>query len=554
MTIHFHDLVPREVRAQWTAEGRYPGRPMFTQFREHAERQPDFPAVIDDEGTTTYGELLPLSLGLARSLADAGITAGEVVAVNLPNGRLACALDLAVAALGAICLPYPIGRRRQDTLALLRRSGAAAVVITRQVGETDYARLVQELRPELPALREVFVHGDALPGQRCLDAILAHLPEPLDKVAEPDPDTIGRILLSSGSEAEPKMVAYSHNALCGGRGEFLRSLHRGERPMRNMFLVPLASSFGSTGTAVTLSYLGGTLLVMARFDAERAVTLIGRHRPTHILGVPTMFQMMLADPRLAPGAADPVDTSSLVGLICGGAGVDPATVAACTERFGCAFVNLYGSADGVNCHTQIEDTLETVQTTAGRPDPRVASIRIVADDGTDLPPGAEGEIWSRGPMSPHCYVNAPELDARYRREGGWVTTGDLGRIDPTGRLRITGRKKEIIIRAGLNISPAEVEGLVTTHPAVRSAVCLGVPDERLGERVCVWIVATPGSAAPDLAELRRYLFEERGLERAKLPEVLHELPEFPVSPAGKVDKHALRATLEARKESSDVRP
>ncbi|MGW7007899.1 AMP-binding protein [Streptomyces sp. NPDC054933] len=552
MTTHFHDLVPSEVRAQWTAEGRYPGRPLFTLFQGHAERQPHVPAVIDDEGTVSYAELRRLALGLARSLADAGIAPGEVVAVNLPNGRLACAMDLAVAAIGAICLPYPIGRRRQDTLALLRRSEAAAVVITRHVGETDYGKLVQELRPELPALREVLVHGDALPGMRSLDAILADLPEPLDKAAEPDPDTIARILVSSGSEAEPKMVAYSHNALCGGRGEFLRSLHRGDEPMRNLYLVPLASSFGSTGTAVTLAFLGGTLVVMSRFDAAEAVTLIGRHRPTHILGVPTMFQMMLADPRLAPGATDRVDTSSLVGIVCGGAGVDAATVAACAARFGCAFVNLYGSADGVNCHTQIEDPLEIVQTTAGRPNPKVAVIRIVDADGDDVPPGAAGEIWSRGPMSPHCYVNAPELDAQYRREGGWVTTGDLGRIDPTGRLRITGRKKEIIIRAGLNISPAEVEGLVTTHPAVRSAVCLGVPDDRLGERVCVWIVPTPGGTAPDLAELRRYLFEEKGLERAKLPEILRELTEFPVSPAGKVDKHALRASLDAPKESADA--
>ncbi|MEE1938042.1 class I adenylate-forming enzyme family protein [Streptomyces sp. TRM 70361] len=543
MTTVFHDLIPVSLRKSWTAEGRYPGKPLFTLFEENAARHPDAPAVLDSTGTVTYAELRRTALGLARAFADAGVEPGDVVAVNLANGHLACAVDLAVAALGAICLPYPVGRRRQDTLAMLRRSGATTAVVTRQVGATDYGGLLRELAPELPGLREIFVLGEPLEGTRSLDALLADPPEPLERPAEPDPDSAARILVSSGSEAEPKMVAYSHNALVGGRGEFVRSLTRGDGPPRIMFLVPLASSFGSTGTSVTIAVLGGTLVLMPRFDAAEAVRLIGEHRPTHLMGVPTMFQEMLADPRLAPDAADRVDTSSLTALVCGGAGVDPETVAECVRVFGCAFVNLYGSADGVNCHTQIEDDLVTVQTTAGRPNPRVTTIRIAGDDGRELPRGEVGEIWSRGPMSPLCYVNAPELDARYRTEDGWVRTGDLGRIDDGGRLVIVGRKKEIIIRAGLNISPAEVESLVNTHPAVRHAACLGVPDRKLGERVCVWVVPVPGRSAPDLEELRRHLYEERGLERAKLPELLKVVDELPVNPAGKVDRQALRASV-----------
>ncbi|MEU5162522.1 class I adenylate-forming enzyme family protein [Streptomyces sp. NPDC020875] len=541
----FHDLVPAELRARWTAEGRYPGKSLFALFQEHAAARPDAPAVLDGEGVMSYAELERTALGLASALLDAGTRPGDVVAVNLGNGRLACAVDLAVAAVGAIGLPYPIGRRRQDTYAMFRRARPTVAVITRQVGETDYGALMEELRPELPELREVFVTGEPLPGMRSVDALLAELPEPPAALPETDPDSVARILVSSGSEAEPKMVAYSHNALAGGRGAFVRSLVRGEGPPRIMFMVPLASSFGSTGTFVTLAVLGGSLVLMPRFSSAEAVRLIGVHRPTHIMGVPTMFQEMLADPRLGGDAADRVDTSSLTGLVCGGAGVDPRTVEESVRAFGCAFVNLYGSADGVNCHTQIEDDLETVQSTAGRPNPDVTTIRITAEDGSEVPPGGIGEIWSRGPMTPLCYVNAPELDALYRTEGGWVRTGDLGRIDDDGRLNITGRQKEIIIRAGLNISPAEVEALVNTHPAVKSAVCLGIPHPRLGEQVCVWVVPLPGQPVPDLDELRRYLFEDRGLERAKLPERLVVLDELPISPAGKVDKHVLKAALTA---------
>ncbi|MFH0244666.1 class I adenylate-forming enzyme family protein [Streptomyces sp. HK10] len=543
MTTVFHDLVPVSLRKGWAQEGLYPDRSLFALFEEHAARRPDAPAVLDHQGTVTYAGLRRTALGLARAFADAGVRPGDVVAVNLANGRLACAVDLAVAALGAVCLPYPVGRRRQDTLAMLRRSGATTAVITRRIGGTDYGELLRELTPELPELRQVFVLGEPLPGTRSLDALLAGPPEPLEPVVEPDPDSAARILVSSGSEAEPKMVAYSHNALAGGRGAFMRSLVRGDDPPRIMFMVPLASSFGSTGTSVTVAVLGGTLVLMPRFDASEAVRLIGEHRPTHIMGVPTMFQEMLEDPRLRPDAADRVDTSSLTALVCGGAGVDPQTVEECVRAFGCAFVNLYGSADGVNCHTQIEDDLATVQTTAGRPNPKVTAIRITGEDGGEAPHGEVGEVWSRGPMSPLCYVNAPELDARYRTEEGWVRTGDLGRIDGDGRLNIVGRKKEIIIRAGFNISPAEVEALVNTHPAVKHAVCLGVPDQRLGERVCVWVVPRPDRAVVDLEELRRHLFENHGLERAKLPELLKVIDELPISPAGKIDKHALRASV-----------
>ncbi|MEU6809351.1 class I adenylate-forming enzyme family protein [Streptomyces sp. NPDC046831] len=549
MSTVFHDLIPAELRTQWAEQGRYPGKTLFELFEEQVRARPLAPAVVDGEGTITYADLHRTALGLARALADAGTRPGDVVAVNLANGRLACAVDLAVAALGAVCLPYPVGRRRQDTLAMLRRSRAAVAVVTRHVGSTDYGLMLDELRPELPDLRQVFVLGGPSAGMRSLDAVLADPPEPCRPSFRPDPDSAARILVSSGSEAEPKMVAYSHNALAGGRGEFVRSLVRVEAPPRIMFLVPLASSFGSTGTSVTLAVLGGTLVVLPRFDAAEAVTAIGQHRPTHIMGVPTMFQEMLADPRLKPGAPDRVDTSSLTALVCGGAGVDPHTVERCVSAFGCAFVNLYGSADGVNCHTQIEDDLLTVQTTAGRPNPKVTTIRITRDDGREAAPGEIGEIWSRGPMSPLCYVNAPELDRQYRTPDGWVRTGDLGRIDASGRLNVTGRKKEIIIRAGLNISPAEVEQMVNTHPSVKSAVCLGVPHDTLGERVCVWVVPLPGQEVPDLEGMRRYLYEEQGLERAKLPEVFHVINELPISPAGKVDKHALRASVTAKETS-----
>ena len=307
--------------------------------------------------------------------------------------------------------------------------------------------------------------------------------------------------------------------------------------MRNLFLVPLASSFGSSGTAVTLARHGGTLVVTAKFDPGRALDAIGRHRPHLVFGVPTMFAMMLDHPRL-----DTVDTSSLRAMVAGGSRIDPGTVAAIRDRFGCAFVNCYGSADGVNCTTDPTDPPRKADQAVGRPNPAVAAIRIVGDDDRDVAPGEVGEIWGLGPMSPLCYVDA-DFDGRYRTAGGWVRTGDLGRIDESGFLHVVGRRNDVIIRGGRNLSPVEVELLLVQHPAVRQVACVGIPDRLMGERMAACVVVRDGTTAPVLTDLTGYLTDVHGLEPAKLPEHLAVLAELPLSAAGKIDKRWLREHL-----------
>lgn len=527
------DVVPAALRRWWRHIGHYPGKDLFTLFTEHAGHHPQWEAVVDDAGVTTYRELHDAALRLAGSLAGLGVRPGEVVAVQLPSGRRAVAVDLAVAALGAVALPYPVGRGRRDTAALLRGSRAAVAVVGEWSGTDRSADVIESLRGELPNLRAVVVADSSGSG---LDAMLTAGP-PLTTRPDVDPAGPARILVSSGSEATPKMIVYSHDALTGGRGAFVRRLHTAPGPMRNLFLVPLASSFGSSGTAVTLARFGGTLLVQPRFDAEACLRLIATRRPHLVFGVPAMFQKLLASPALGS-----TDTSSLHAVVAGGSRVDPATVAACRQALGCAFVNCYGSADGVNCTSRLDADPARLHTAVGRPDPAVAAIRVVGVCGRDMPNGEVGEIWALGPMSPMCYVD-PELDSRYRAPGGWVRTGDLGRLDADGQLHIVGRSKEIVIRGGRNISPVEVELLVAQHPAVRAAVCVGVPDPMLGERLAVCVVPRDGTAPPTLTALSRYLVEEHGLETVKLPEQLKVLSELPLNAAGKVDKPALRELL-----------
>ncbi|MET8827652.1 AMP-binding protein [Streptomyces sp. NPDC004610] len=535
----YPDLVPVALRAEWRERGLYPGVPVFDLFRQQAAARPDAVAVFDDSGETTYGELLDASLRLAAGLRGLGVRAGQTVASQLPNSWQAVAVDLAVAALGAIVLPFPAGRGDQDIRALLTRSRAAALIVPARYQDVDPVSVATALLPELPTRVQLIAQGG---GPDCRTAarfedLLGHDPLAEHDLPEVHADDVVRLLVSSGTESEPKVVAYSHNTLVGGRGRFLARLQVEGRPMRAMYLMPLGSSFGSGAVFCVLAGLGGSLVLRRRFEAGAALAAIDRCRPTHLLGVPTMFQHMVAHPALGS-----TDTSSVECVITGGALIDAATARRCTDHLGRRLVSLYGSADGVNCHTGVDDPPEISRETLGRPDPDICAIRILDEDGRELPQGEPGEIVALGPMTPLCYVDAPELNERYRLPGGWVRTGDRGWIDTEGRLRMAGRKKDIIIRGGGNISPAQLEGLIAGHPEMLGVACVAVPDQVLGQRVCACLVPT-GERAPTLTELTGFL-RAGGLEPHKLPEYLLVLDELPLGAAGKVDKRALAGLAE----------
>jgi acyl-CoA synthetase (AMP-forming)/AMP-acid ligase II len=565
------DLVPAELRRTWVRLGHCPDRDLYSLFSEHVRTCPQRDAVVDDDAVISYVTLDLRVRAVAAELAGAGLGPGDIIAIQLPSDWRAVTAELAVAAVGGVALPYPAARGRRDCLSLLGRARARAVI----TADACAAQTVS-LRPALPALRTVFTFGAALPGCRSLDSWQAGS-RPADswRAAPVDPEAPARILVSSGSETEPKMVAYSHNAMAGGRGNYIAALHGGlpggfpgglhgglpggDEPMRSLILVPLASSYGSCGTSVIIARHGGTVLLLNPFDPAEAVRLMIKHRPSLVFGVPTMFG------RMAGSRVEGADFSALRALVSSGAPLPATTAEACQARFGVPVINVYGSADGVNCHTVATpgirpapramaagpgaDVADVADGRVGRPDPAVAEIRIADSAGAALPSGQEGEIWARGPMTPLCYVNAPELDARYRAPGGWVRTGDKGVLEPDGSLRVTGRLRQVVIRGGYNISPAEVEREIGAHPAVAEGGCVGVPHPDLGERLCACLAQHPGTSPLSVRGLGTFLEAERGLERKKLPELLLLLPELPLGPTGKVCRQTL-ARLAAERHAS----
>ena len=280
------------------------------------------------------------------------------------------------------------------------------------------------------------------------------------------------------------------------------------------------------------------MAVTAAFDPAGVIKLIERERITHMLAVPTMLAMMLAT-----GSGD-ADLSSLRVVGSFGAAMSEDRVRATLATFGARFVNGYGCSDGAICMTGWDDPPEKIAHTVGRPSPAMSEIRILDDDGADLAVGEVGEVCARGPMSPLGYFESPELDDLYRFDGGWVRTGDLGYFDPEGYLHIAGRKKDIIVRGGYNISPAETEAGLCKHPAIAEAACVGYPDERLGERLCAFVTLVPGADAPTLEELGTFL-EADGLARIKVPERLEVIDAMPLNPTGKILKRVLRARFDS---------
>ncbi|MFE0458845.1 class I adenylate-forming enzyme family protein [Kitasatospora sp. NPDC058965] len=521
------DLVPAAVRRGWAAAGHYPDADLYRLFRERVRRHPARAAVITTAAQASerlsYRELDLMVRQFCTLLTDRGqVAPGEVVAVRLPNGAAAVAAELAAAALGAIALTFPDGPGSSEALALLRRSRATALVATRATHELLMNR-------QLADLRAVCTPEQA--GSAAADGPLAPYPAP---------DSPARILVSSGSEAEPKMIAYSHNAMAGGRGNYLRSVYAGTPAPRALVLVPLAASYGSLGVVSLLRH-GATLVLQDRFDAAGALRAVTEHRPTHLFGVATMLRRMTALPP-APGE----DLSSLRAVVASCDGLPPELLAACLDRFGCPVSNLYGSSDGVNCLAEYGDPAADTML-LGRPDPAVCEFATPG-----AAPGEPGELWARGPMTPLCHVGAPELDAARRDPDGWVRTGDHGLLTADGRLRLLRRNSQLIKRGGYSISPVEVERHAGAHPALAEAVCVAVPDPDLGERLCVCVVPRQGHPAPSLPELNRFLEGERGLERRKLPEQLLALTALPLAATGKLARPALAALARAARTDRPV--
>ena len=458
----------------------------------------------------TLDDLLRLDDGLearvaavAGGLAAAGVEPGAVVSWQLPNGHDAIALFRACWRLGAVAAPIHHLAGPADAGALRSRLGSVIHV--------DDADAVPEGLPVPP--------GALGPAVAASSLALA--------------------LGTSGSTGTPKVALHTHRALVY-KARLMTRVHRLGPGDCVLMPAPMAHVSGLQN-GVLLAASGMRVVPMAKWDAGEALALIERERVTFMIGPPAFFVSLMDAPGFSPAAV-----ASLRQISCGGAGVTPAFVRSAAAALGCRVKRTYGSTEAPTVTTStLDDSAELAATTDGRA-VGLVELRTVGPggDGDDTPAGSPGELWVRGPELFAGYDD-PAATAAAFAGGGWFRTGDVGVLDEHGWLTIVGRLKDVIIRGGENIAPAEIEAVLEAHPAVRQAAVIGYPDRRLGERVCAFIVVDPASDAGrpfDLPACRTWC-EQQGVTRFKWPERVEPLDALPLLPAGKPDRAALRSLL-----------
>jgi len=488
-------------------------------------------AAADGERATTLGALVSDAEKAAGALQARGIGRGDVVAVQLPGSYEGAVIQAAVALCGAVLLPVVMiyGPREMDLL--LRRPGAAAVILPREHRGRPHADVVLGGLSRLPALKFAVVAGDDAPGHGAIGyAGLLASPGGTYRQPHPGPDDRAVLMYTSGTTAEPKGVQHSHRTLLAEATSRVYTLNG--PGARHLGLFPPGHMAGLL-SLLRILLLGTPTVIMQAWDAALAAELIDRHAVTSCGGAPVQLSGLLD--RQAGGAAT---LGTLREFLTGAAPVPPSLVRR-ADAAGITAFRSYGSSEHptVTAGT-IDDPLGPRAETDGR---LLAGnqVRLVDVEGRDVPDGQQGEIVTRGPELFTGYTDQA-LNAAAFLPGGWFRTGDLGRIDGAGHLTVTDRLKDIIIRGGENISSKEVEDLLITHPAVADVAVIPVPDPALGERVCAVVVARPGFSF-DVDEAMAH-FAVAGVARQKTPEVVMLVDELPRTPSGKVRKDVLRAT------------
>jgi len=485
--------------------------------------------------SATYREMHERAGKLAGALHSIGLRRGDVVALEMPNWMEACLTYLAAAHLGLVVVPIIHIYRAKEVEFILRQSGARAFMMPDAWSGIDYLEMLAEIRSRLPSLDHVIVVGDKVPDGAIAWPDLEG--RGTDDHPRPDlsPDEPHVLAYTSGTTADPKGVVHSHNTLLAECRAIVDASGGGPS---DVFLCPnpighIAGIYSALIAPFLLGYR--QLVLMDGWDPKWALDLVQEHRVTRTGGATFFLMTMLSHPEIGS-----VDTSSLEAFGLGGANVMPALVEQ-ADALGWRAFRSYGCTEHPSITMARPDApLEKRAHTDGLPMLDV-ELRLVDDDGREVPRGEEGEVVSRGPDQFLGYMD-PDMDAEAFDAEGWFHTGDIGRLDEDGYLAITDRKKDIIIRGGENISAREVEEVLTTHPKVLEAAVTPVTDIRYGERVCAFVVT--GGQELTLEEVQRH-FADRGVARQKTPERLEVVSELPRTLAGKVQKYVLKRGLEA---------
>jgi long-chain acyl-CoA synthetase len=517
-------------------------------FRRTVAAVPDTTAIAYFDARLSYREVDELSDGVARHLLAAGFGRGDRLALVLQNIPQFVLALLGAWKAGGIVVPVNPMYRAGELTHVLTDAGVKAIVCS-QRGWHDYIGALVPDSPVEIALTTSELDFQTRDDQRVLgQATRQETPGAADLLeaarsatgeiepVRPALDDIALISYTSGTSGKPKGATNTHGNI--GTNAALLAGSAGTAP--GVALFALAPLFHITGMVCEVAYaieVSGTLALAYRFEPGVVLDALLEHRPVYMVGPSTAYMALMAHP-----AASPAHFESFEALYSGGAALPPAVVAAFRERFGRYIHNGYGLTETTaGCvvvprgrEAPVDPESGTIS--IGLPVPGTI-VRILTDDGAELPPGQAGEIAVEGPMVVPGYWNAPDATAA-ALPGGRLLTGDIGFMDERGWVYVVDRKKDMINAAGFKVWPREVEDVLYSHPAVREAAVVGVPDEYRGETVKAYVSPAPGQRA-DPAELVAYCKER--LAAYKYPRTVEVLPELPKTASGKILRRELRA-------------
>jgi non-ribosomal peptide synthetase component E (peptide arylation enzyme) len=539
-------------RARYLHHGWWDRSTLALRVDDHANARPDGVAVVDENGVHSYARLRNDAARLASFLRERGVDESSFVSVQLPNRYETVVTAVAVQSIGATINPL-LPNYRVHELRHVFATARPHVVLTpavyRGFDHRDLVREVAEATGVQPL--HVVVDDDRVAethrGQvDFVDALRVSAPPTL---ASGDPEAISELIFTSGTEATPKAIMHTEQTT-----NFSVRVAHDDLRLTVDDVVWMPSPVGhSTGFNYGLRfalYHGLPLVLQDRWDPEVAMRLILEHGCSYTLAATTFLQD-LAETARRHGVR--LDSMRIFG--CGGAPVPPALVDAAAEQ-GITCLRLYGSTEVlVATWNRPWSTARQRRDTDGTAMSHV-EVAVVDDDGHVLPPGEEGEIVTRGPNTCVGFFADPQRTTATFTEDGFVRSGDIARLDDEGYLTMVSRKKEIIIRGGVNIAPREVEELLVAFDEIERAAVIGLPDERLGERMCACVVLRSGDTI-DLDTVVERL-RTGGLATYKLPQRLEVVEALPSTASGKIQKHELVRRIVAadeatrRQEEADV--
>ncbi len=517
--------------------------------------------VTDGEVSMTYREVHEGSIRLTVGFRDAGVGAGDRVAVQLPNWSEFVVVVAALARLGAITVPIMPIYRREEVGHVLDDAAVSAVVTPSTFKDFDFLAMYRALAAHRPDLHTiVVVRGDAAAedcpddGAATVRTLTSITPAVHPAATESELGTpVGAddpfvIVYTSGTTAHPKGCVHTFNTYVSGARALGVAFAYTEDDVQ-FGPSPVTHTTGLVTSVLLPLIYGAATHFMPDWDPVRGLAEIEHYRCTASVTATAFIQMLL-------DAYDPQrhDASGLRLWVSAGAPI-PRTIVERARRIlpQAKILSLYGRSENL-CTTTCTavDDPERALTSDGAALP-FSEVQVVDELGARVPVGEEGDIAYRGPSHMLGYLNRPEETAALFTPGGFSRSGDLGRMDADGYVRVTGRTKDIIIRGGMNISVREIEDLLADHPGIARAAAVGMPDRRLGERVCVYVVPADPSAPPSLHTLKDYLLD-KGVAVQKVPERVEVADALPMTATGKVQKHLLRQDIAGKVEAAERAP